>query len=469
MSFFDDLNKTKKKLDSISCSFCAAKWLQVSLHLQNGHTHSCHHPDTHKIPLDEIKKDAAALYNTKYKKELRKQMLEGERPQECGYCWNIEDLSSKNISDRHIKSNDWWAAPHIDAIAKQSWKKNFNPTYVEVSFSSKCNFKCLYCLPHISSSWHKEISENGHYLFGIKAFEHLESVGKLPIYDEETNPYIKAFWESWPDLYKSLKVFRITGGEPLLSPNTFKVLDYIRDNPNPALEVAINSNLGVPSTLVRQFGQKIKALKENQSAKDIRVYTSLDTWGPQAEYIRTGLKLSLMQKNIDLLLEEVPNLNLTVMCTFNALSVPQFKVFLSNILHLKQKFAQRGGELLLDISYLRDPNFLSVLILPWVNRVYFRELTEFMEAYRGTPQEGFTDYEISKMQRLADYFTEASQRPLDSEIRQKFIQFVDEYDRRSGKTFTEIFPELADIYFSWKLQEFDNGSILIKPCYQKEA
>ena len=48
------LQETKQQLDTVSDSFCAAKWTQVTLHLQNGHTHSCHHPKTHVIPLSEL-------------------------------------------------------------------------------------------------------------------------------------------------------------------------------------------------------------------------------------------------------------------------------------------------------------------------------------------------------------------------------------------------------------------------------
>ena len=68
--FRDEINK-------ISPSFCAAKWQQVTLHLQLGHTHSCHHPRTHKIPLDELEENPSALHNTNYKKLQRKKMLEG--------------------------------------------------------------------------------------------------------------------------------------------------------------------------------------------------------------------------------------------------------------------------------------------------------------------------------------------------------------------------------------------------------
>ena len=68
------MNATKIKVDSISSSFCAAKWKQVTIHLEAGTTHSCHHPKVHKIPLDELKNNPSALHNTSFKKLQRKKI-----------------------------------------------------------------------------------------------------------------------------------------------------------------------------------------------------------------------------------------------------------------------------------------------------------------------------------------------------------------------------------------------------------
>ena len=48
-----DFQCTKDKLDNTGCGMCLAKWTQTTIYLHNGHTHSCHHPRTHKIPLTE--------------------------------------------------------------------------------------------------------------------------------------------------------------------------------------------------------------------------------------------------------------------------------------------------------------------------------------------------------------------------------------------------------------------------------
>ena len=78
------------------------------------------------------------LHNTKYKKELRKQMLNNEKPKECDYCWRVEDSNPESFSDRIMKSVK-------DGLSLFSWYKKINlledviPSYVEISFSNQCN------------------------------------------------------------------------------------------------------------------------------------------------------------------------------------------------------------------------------------------------------------------------------------------------------------------------------------------
>ena len=110
-----NFNETKIKLDKVGCGFCLAKWTQVTMHLHNGTTHSCHHPAPHKVSIGEVERNPTALHNSKIKKFARKEMLEGKRPSECQYCWNIED-NSTSFSDRIFKSSEPWSEPHFENI-----------------------------------------------------------------------------------------------------------------------------------------------------------------------------------------------------------------------------------------------------------------------------------------------------------------------------------------------------------------
>ena len=450
------IKQTRDQLNAVSPSFCTAKWLQVTMHLQNGHTHSCHHPQTHKIPLTELRDNPTALHNTEFKKQQRRMMLDGIRPKECQYCWNVEDLGGDHISDRHLKSHDTWARPHLNTIAKSDWRDNINPRYVEVAFSNVCNFKCSYCSPAFSSKWTEEIAQYGAYPTSNKFnnFDWLYEQDKMPIPHKDTNPYVTAFWKWFPKLYKTLEVFRITGGEPLMTKDTFKVLDYINVNPNPNLELSINSNACVPKKLFNQYIEKMKRITLDGKIGRTRLYTSVDTWGPQAEYIRNGLDYNQWYDNVCRVLEELPLTKVTVMCTTNLLSVPKFYKMVDDIHPLKREFYsnERKVPITLDMAILRHPAHQSAVILPPEYVEMLEPALAIMNANAETHNnayKGFFDFEIEKMRRFIDYIKagphEAERINIDVS-RRDFKLFVDEHDRRRGTNFKQTFPELEEFY-----------------------
>ena len=116
MSRVEFIKKTRDRLNAISPSLCAMKWYHETLYLHTGDNHSCYHPRPKHIPLYEIEANPSALHNTQWKKERRKEMLSGTRPEECYYCWNIENLGPDYISDRMIHSSSDFAVNDIEKI-----------------------------------------------------------------------------------------------------------------------------------------------------------------------------------------------------------------------------------------------------------------------------------------------------------------------------------------------------------------
>ena len=155
------MNSAEQMRDKLGNSMCLAKWQQVSLHLPTGLNNSCYHPPLHQIDAEELKTNPSALHNTKHKKQQRKIMIKQERPDECSYCWTQEDMG--NLSDRHYRSGEPWAAEHFDRIMESTGDEDEIPSYVEVNFNNACNLKCSYCSPQFSSSWADEIKRFGAY------------------------------------------------------------------------------------------------------------------------------------------------------------------------------------------------------------------------------------------------------------------------------------------------------------------
>ena len=438
------------RLDSVSKCFCVAKFKQVTLHLQNGMLHSCHHPVPHKIPLEELSRPSA-LANTLHLLTARQEMLAGKRPTECDYCWRAEDSGSK-LSDRHFKSAELWARDFFDEAASSKPGQHHLPAYLEVSFSNKCNLKCSYCSPQSSSAWMQEIQKHGEYSLsdGEKHLSQFSNPASPQFFQEEDNPYIKAFWEWWPELYPALKVFRITGGEPLLSQNTFRVLDSIKENTHRDLQLAINSNLAVPAPVLDRFLQSSRAVLDATPLKRFTVYSSIDTWGAGAAYLRDGLDSEIWAANVWKTLETLPEINFTVMCTFNNLSISNFEGLLEFVLKLKNRFSpSNGSRITLDLSFLRGPEHQGLLILDAEHLARLKKLESTMLNMHTTALKsglGFEGAELEKMRRIIQW----SEEPVEAEklrrLRKNFYRYFSELDRRRGTDFLKTFPEMRNFW-----------------------
>jgi organic radical activating enzyme len=452
----------KNRLNEVSPSFCIAKWKQVTLHLQTGHTHSCHHPSTHKIPLAELAINPSALHNTNFKKLQRKDMLEGKRPSECDYCWRVEDNpEGDGISDRVYKSADEWAIPYMEEVSTMPWDHDVVPSYLEVSFSSVCNFKCSYCSPQFSSKWMEEIKKFGAYPTSTRFgdTDWLKRADAWPIAHKEENPYVDAFWEWWPTIYTKLEHFRITGGEPLLTNDTFRVLDYVIENPNPNLHLSINSNMCPPDALLDKFIEKIKIICSGNKVKQFKIFTSAEAYGKQAEYIRHGLDYNKWISNIRRVLDEVPNCTFTIMSTYNIMSVFSYKTFIRDILKIKREYGNHNNPhspIILDVPYLRHPEHQSIFILPekFIPLIYDQVTMLYQNLQNKdwfeTSNKGFFQWEADKFKRVYELVMNQKDPTSVSRNQMDFVRFVDEHDIRRDTNFLETFPEMVDTYHKWK-------------------
>ena len=448
-SIYKERTEEAKKL--FSPSFCFAKWYHSNIYFQTGETHSCYHPAPHPIDVKSIKKNPATLHNTDEKLKERHQMLNGVRPKGCQYCWNIEDLEKDLISDRHIRTGSLYSAERIAELKKAPLDPNLVPDYIEISFSNKCNFKCGYCHPKASSRFYKEIEEFGPY---TTSKNHRCDIDWFKIYHEEDNPYLEAWWKWWPALSKKLAILRLTGGEPLLQNSTYKLINYISEFPNPNLEFNVNSNMGSANSIIAKFCDSINALIENQKIKKFKLFTSLDTWGPQAEYIRTGLDLLVFENNIEYFLKNTTQ-PLTLMVTFNIFSIPNFTFLLKKILEWRTKYSGAGTDyqdfhrIRFDISYLKEPLQYDINILP--KDVFLPMLESSLDFMKSEiddqRKDKFTFIEYQKLLRTYEYMKNTVyDNAKIKEGRSDFFNFFTEYDKRRKTDLLHAFPELIDFW-----------------------
>jgi organic radical activating enzyme len=441
----NDTDFKQQVLDPKSASFCAAKWYNATIWLGSGQTTSCHHPPAHSIDLEAIKINPRAIHNTVQKKMDRKLMQAGERPAGCEYCWKIEDMGKDAISDRVYKSKIY-PIEALNEAYKEDYHNDINLKTLEIAFDRTCQFACSYCNPAFSSTWVRDIKVNGPYTNlvsdGRNHFTHTHDASQLYTYGE-TNPYTEAFFKWWDsDLHKTLQELRITGGEPLMSGETWKLIDWFKANKGKSqTKLAINSNLGMDRVKLQEFITKVKDIPH------LEVYTSNEAYGKQAEYIRDGLDYDLWMHNVQELLEHNSIKALHVMCTINALCLDSLPHFLTQLMRLKQVYGKERVSFTLNI--LRFPSFQSPLVLPDDLRTQFKhKLTEWLGVNITNPL--LHEHEINHTQRLIDYLdvvkTPHSEAFEMTKLLFDFKTFYDQYDTRRGKNFVSTFTNLSDWY-----------------------
>lgn len=437
-----DLEFKRTVLDPISDSFCAAKWYNATIWLGSGMTTSCHHPPAHLVDKDKVTANPRLLHNTEKKKQDRVMMQAGKRPPGCEYCWKIEDMGRDAVSDRVYKSKIYPIEALHEARSLPP-DTDVNLRTLEIAFDRTCQFACSYCNPAFSSSWVRDIRRNGPYQQlvsdGRNHFTHDHAAAQLYDYGE-SNPFIDAFFAWWEtDLHRTLQELRVTGGEPLMSGHTWRLIDWFRDNRGKSsTRLAINSNLGTDVDVDR--------LLSSIQGMNVEIYTSMEAVNAQAEYIRDGLVYADWQRNVLKLLDA--GVTVHCMCTINGLCLESLPALLEQLVKWKKIYGRDRINYTLNI--LRFPSFQSPLVFSDdLRSVYQQQLMAFMVRHKGHSY--LHEHEWNHLQRLVDYLdvvktphSEAFERP---KLLQDFKQFYQQYDQRRGKNFVQTFgPKLTDWY-----------------------
>ena len=239
----------------------------------------------------------------------------------------------------------------------------------------------------------------------------------------------------------------MTGGEPLMDKNTFKIFDHVKKNPKNDLHLSITSNCCPPKGQWQKFMDDLKEITDQDAIDHFMLFCSLDTWGKQAEYIRTGLNFDVLYKNVTQYLRESNKHSLTFIITCNLLCLPNWMTYFENILELRKTYNTDRQLIWFDTPMLTDPKWMSMKLASKEMLQPLLDSIAFMEANKETVEnrfKGFKDYEIDKVKRLYDWAVEPM--PIGEEVlyKKNFYKYFQQYDQRRNLNIRETFPELID-------------------------
>lgn len=420
-------------LDALSPSFCGAKWYESTIWLNRGLTASCHHTRPHAISRDEIQNNPSALHNTGHKMAMRQLMQAGKRPEECDYCWKLEDMGVNTISDRVFKSQRLHKN-ELKVAHEQDSKTPINPSFLEIAFDRICQFACMYCSPSYSTTWEREVTLKGAYKNLLTDVDqHYKSAHESEKIDDKGAAFVEAFWRWWPDLVQSLKTLRITGGEPLLSPHLWTLLKR-QDLRDKRINLAVNSNLGVDQETIQKFLDAI------DGCAPVEIFTSGEAFGDVGEYVRDGKKWPTWMRNINAVLE-APNIkSVCISFSINAIAAASLLPTMDYIIELRKRYGRKRVKLFWNIVHF--PQFQSVSVLPvHLRRDLSLEIAEWLSRHAADLEE----FEYHSIERFLQYLVLEDRADSAAEktvaLQKDLKSFIVQYDQRRKKSYQATLPQ----------------------------
>lgn len=295
------------------------------------------------------------IWNGDVMRKIRRQVLNGERPKECAPCFDLEDQGVESLRQRHIKGQIPEARIKLypNALDKlnDDYTMPFEIPTMEVKLNNLCNLKCRMCNPMDSTSWNdwKEVEE-----FYVKEDNFL--VDKVIKLNLEKKPYLDSFEDTdnwWKSFEKLLPYFRrveFAGGEPLMDPQHYKILDMLKPyGSNIEIKYATNG-----TTTGIKGGRNIHDYWPY--FKSVAVNVSIDGIGDVYNYIRGNGNYEDVVANIKIM-QQIPNVRRIV----GAVAVQTSNVLILD--KMIEEFLDNLG-IFFYTNMVRYPNVLSPQVLP---------------------------------------------------------------------------------------------------------
>lgn len=250
------------------------------------------------------------IWNSDVVKEVRRQVLNGERPKVCEPCFSLEDQGVESLRQRHINGIIPEARINLYPRALDSLQQDYTMPFeiptMEIKLNNLCNLKCRMCHPMDSTSWNDwgQVEE-----FYKKEGNFLPA--KIEKLNLKNKPFLDSFVDTdnwWASFEKLLPYFRrveFAGGEPLMDPTHYKILDMLKPY-GKDIEIKYATN---GTTLGIKGGRTIHEYWPY--FKSVAVNVSIDGIGDVYEYIRGNGNWNEVVQNIKEI-QKIPNVSRVV-------------------------------------------------------------------------------------------------------------------------------------------------------------
>jgi len=411
------MNKEKKFFPINTETACKLKWSWSTLYLYSGVSSSCHRTTFH--PLN--KSNFFNFHNNEHVIKDRLHMLAGEWPEKnCSYCKEIEKVGGFSDRMQHLAIPDQVPAE----LENDPTSVIVSPRILEVFLNNVCNLGCLYCSPSNSSVINYE-----HIKFGD--FDK-NGITLKSIAQDSSTELFPLLLDWLGKNYSSLERLSILGGEPFFQKEFVVLLDFLSQQKNSNCEINIVTNLMVPHQMLKKFIAQFRTMLVAKKIKRLDITCSIDCFGPQQEYVRSGLDLEQWKKNFEYLIDQ-PWIKLNINQVITVLTIRTMPELLEYLNEQRKK--RKIGQYFTTPSAQTGPTYMHPKILG--GKEFQESFAKILNLMKSESEE-----EKTALKYMQGIMSECQFSVQNKEEIVKLFTFLDEKDRRRNTNWRVLFPWL---------------------------
>ena len=386
-------------------------------------------------PIGWIQDDTLEnIWNDYQMRDVRKKVLCGERPEVCKPCFDLEDQGVESLRQRHIKNAIPESRINLYPTALDTLRDDYTMPFefptMEIKLNNLCNLKCRMCNPLDSTSWN-DWDE-------VKPFYKKEDnylVKTVERFVNKPGQYIGPFddtdkwWASFEKLLPHFRRVEFAGGEPLMDPQHYKILDMLKPYAkNIEIKYATNG-----TTLGIKGGRTIHDYWPH--FRSVAVNVSIDGIHDVYNYIRSNGNFNQVEENVKEI-QSIPNVSRVV---------GAFTAQAGNILQAAEciDYFINKMDIVFYSHRVSYPNCLSAQVLP-------QELKELAIERLKSVSLKIKDFSYVKQNPIVEGITQQQIQDNINFLRAKdqnhlwqdFLEFNRRLDlSRKSSSISDIFPE----------------------------
>lgn len=295
------------------------------------------------------------VWNSKFMRDTRTQMLSGSIPDGCTKCFLEESKGIK--SKRYWETEVWSERLDLTEVVNSMTDDGSMPInipYFDLRLGNLCNLKCIMCSPHDSSSWIKDWK-----------LQTPQYKNPMLIQDQGWDRTMDYTWyqkgsfiESMKGQAEHIKELYFAGGEPLLIPEHYNILRFMVEFGHAKnCILRYNSNGTEMSEELLELWSHFKLVKFN---------FSIDALGSKNEYIRYPTDWDTIVQNLHILDNTPDNIVVNVACAVQLLNVKYLDELVDWKMNqnFKKVNTKEYGAGLIGLHLVYLPSYLNIKVLP---------------------------------------------------------------------------------------------------------